>query len=76
MTEERRQLGRKVRKMLHDTVPTCIAAVDHGDYVGCYVYPEHIADTEKVVQGKTWDGLRVVVRPVPPVTLGTGGPPA
>lgn len=66
MTDERKELGRKVRRKVHDSVPTCICAVDHGEYVGAYFYPEDVPEAEKAIAALTWE-LTVVARAVPAI---------
>jgi hypothetical protein len=69
VSHERTERTRRIRKRLHESIPACVAVVDHGDYVGAYVYPEDIPEAEKVVSGSDWEGIAVHVRPTPPVTL-------
>lgn len=68
MSQERLDRTRRIRKKIHDSIPACIAVVDHGDYVGAYVYPEDIPEAEKVVQESDWEGVAVHVRPTPPIS--------
>ncbi len=68
MSQERIERTRRIRKKLHESIPACIAVVDHGDYVGAYVYPEDMAEAEKVVKGSDWEGVKVHIRPTPPIT--------
>jgi hypothetical protein len=70
VSEDRIERTRRIRKKLHEAIPACIAVVDHGDYVGAYVYPEDIPEAEKVVSGSDWEGVPVHVRPTPPITMG------
>jgi hypothetical protein len=69
VSQERVEKTRRIRKKLHEHLPACIAVVDHGDYVGAYVYPEDIPEAEKVVKDKAadWEGVQVHVRPTPPI---------
>jgi hypothetical protein len=69
VTDDRKELGRKVRKKIHELVPTCVAAVDHIEYIGAYFFPEDMSDAEKTVKANTsaWEGIKVYVRPAPPV---------
>ena len=68
VNQERRERTRRIRKRLHESIPSCVAVVDHGEYVGAYCYPEDIADAEKVVRAADWEGVSVQVRPTPPIT--------
>lgn len=68
MSQERVERTRRIRKKLHESIPEVVAVVDHGDYVGAYVYPEDIAAAEKVVQAGDWEGVSVHVRPAPPLS--------
>ncbi len=67
MSQERRERTRRIRKKLHESIPACIAVVDHGEFVGAYCYPEDIENAEKIVQASDWEGLKIHVRPTPPV---------
>jgi hypothetical protein len=67
VTEERIERTRRIRKKLHEAIPACVAVVDHGDYVGAYVYPEDVAAAEEAVKGTDWEGIPVHVRPTPPL---------
>ena len=69
MSQERIERTRRIRKKLHESLPACIAVVDHGEYVGAYVYPEDIPEAEEVVKASDWEGVSVHVRPTPPVTM-------
>jgi hypothetical protein len=69
MNEDRKERGRKVRKKLRDTIPTCIVAVDHGDYIGAYFYPEDMEEAHKLVAAGEWDGFVVKVKQIPPITM-------
>ncbi len=68
MSQERIERTRRIRKKLHESLPACIAVVDHGDYVGAYVYPEDMDEAEKVVKASDWEGVKVHIRPTPPIT--------
>jgi hypothetical protein len=68
VSQERKERTRRIRKRLHESLPACIAVVDHGDFVGAYVYPEDIAEAEKVVKAADWEGVAVHVRPTPPIS--------
>ena len=71
MTDERKELGRKVRKKVHDLVPSCVAAVDHDEYIGAYFFPEDVPEAEQLVKAHAADfELKVYVRPAPPVRGG------
>ena len=69
MTEERKELGRRVRKKLHELLPTCVAAVDHGEYLGAYFFAEDIPAASEIVKANpdAFEGLKVYVRPAPPL---------
>jgi hypothetical protein len=67
VTEERIERTRRIRKRLHEAIPACVAVVDHGDYVGAYVYPDDLAAAEAAVRGSDWEGIPVHVRPTPPI---------
>jgi hypothetical protein len=67
VTEERIERTRRIRKRLHEAIPACVAVVDHGDFVGAYVYPEDMAAAEEAVKGADWEGVAVHVRPTPSV---------
>jgi hypothetical protein len=65
---DQRERTRRIRKRLHESIPACVAVVDHGDYVGAYVYPEDIPEAEEVVRASDWEGVAVHVRPTPPIS--------
>jgi hypothetical protein len=67
--EERLQRTRRIRKRIREAVPACVAVVDHGDYVGAYVYPEDMDDAKKIIAAADWEGAVVHVRPTPPITM-------
>jgi len=67
VSQERIERTRRIRKKLHEAIPAVIAVVDHGDYVGAYVYPEDIPEAEEVVKASDWEGVPVHIRPTPPV---------
>ncbi len=70
MTQEQRlERTRRLRKKIREAVPACVAVVDHGDYLGAYVYPEDMAEAKKVIAKSDWEGVSVHVRPTPPVTI-------
>ena len=66
-SDERRERTRRIRKKIREAVPACVAVVDHGEYVGAYVYPEDLEQAKKVIAGSDWEGVPVHVRPTPPV---------
>jgi hypothetical protein len=68
VSDERIERTRRIRKKLRDSIPACVAVVDHGDYVGAYVYPDDVADAEKAILGQDWEGVQVHVRPTPPIS--------
>jgi hypothetical protein len=67
-SEERRERTRRIRKKIREAVPACVAVVDHGEYVGAYVYPEDMEQAKKAIAGSDWEGVPVHVRPTPPIT--------
>jgi hypothetical protein len=67
VSQERVERTRRIRKKLHEAIPECVAVVDHGDYLGAYVYPEDIPEAEERVKAADWEGVAVHVRPTPPI---------
>jgi len=67
-SDERRERTRRIRKKIREAVPACVAVVDHGDYVGAYVYPEDLEQAKKVIAASDWEGVPVHVRATPPIT--------
>ncbi len=63
--EERRDLTRKARRKIHDAIPGCVAVVDHGEYVGAYVYPEDVSEAKGIIEKGEWEGLTVRVKVAP-----------
>jgi hypothetical protein len=68
VTEERIERTRRIRKRIHESIPACVAVVDHGDYVGAYVYPDDVPAAEAAIAGSDWEGVTVHVRPTPPLS--------
>jgi hypothetical protein len=68
--DERTQLTRRIRKKLHQAAPSCVAVVDHVQFVGAYFYAEDMAEGEKAVKEGDWEGVTVLVREAPPITMG------
>ena len=68
--DERLERTRRIRRKLHEALPACVAVVDHGEFIGAYVYPEDIPEAEKIVGDSDWEGVKVHVRPAPPITMG------
>jgi hypothetical protein len=68
VNQDRTERTRRIRRKIREAVPACIAVVDHGDYVGAYVYPEDMAEAQKIVAASDWEGIHVHVRPAPPIT--------
>jgi hypothetical protein len=66
-SDERRERTRRIRKKIREAVPACVAVVDHGEYVGAYVYPEDLEQAKKAIASSDWEGVPVHVRPTPPV---------
>ena len=66
-SDERRERTRRIRKKIREAVPACVAVVDHGEYVGAYVYPEDLEQAKKVIAASDWEGVPVHVRPTPPI---------
>jgi hypothetical protein len=64
---EKLERTRRIRKKIREAVPACIAVVDHGDYVGAYVYPEDMAEAQKIISASDWEGVHVHVRTAPPI---------
>ena len=74
VSQESIERTRRIRKRIHEMVPACIAVVDHGEYVGAYVYPEDIEQTEALLSGHDFEGVTIYVRPTPPLTSVPGWP--
>lgn len=69
MISERMARTRRIRLKLHEQIPTCVAVVDHGEFVGAYVYAEDIPEAEKVVNAADYlEGVKVQVRTAPPIS--------
>jgi hypothetical protein len=64
--EDRKQLGRQIRREIHQIAPMCVAAVDHGDWVGAYFYQEDLAEGEKILKAKKFN-VKVEARILPPI---------
>ena len=70
MTQEQRlERNRRIRKRIHEAVPACVAVVDHGDFIGAYVYPEDLDEAKKIIAKETWEGVSIRVRLTPPLSL-------
>jgi hypothetical protein len=67
--DERTELTRRIRTKIRDTMPSVVAVVDHQQFVGAYFYKEDMAEAEKVVADNDWEGVTVLVREAPPITM-------
>jgi hypothetical protein len=69
VTTERLERARRIRKKIREAVPSCIAVVDHGDYMGAYFYPEDMPEAQKIIAASEWEGVPIHVRPTPPLEI-------